>query len=124
MASTADSKIIENRVPVLIFANKQDLEPKVAMHEIPALLDFPGMEKRDWFIQPCNALQGLGLQEGLQWLRRAMNVRARIGPDVARPLQTDLTNSLLERLDGLEVEIPTGVRTIILAYCDFLFGSI
>ncbi len=59
--------------PVLIFANKQDLEGALTEKEIIeglALDQETIMNGRAWRIQKSCALEGKGLWEGLDWLVR------------------------------------------------------
>ncbi|KAF0972386.1 hypothetical protein FDP41_009289 [Naegleria fowleri] len=52
---------------LLVFANKQDLPHAAKVSSIVQQLDLNSI-KQDWFIQPCSALTGNGLFEGLDWL--------------------------------------------------------
>merc|ERR1712100_875350 len=56
------------RVPLLIFANKQDLLQAVSTDEIAATLNLTGIADRTWTIQACSAKTGEGLQEGMEWM--------------------------------------------------------
>ncbi|KAH7816045.1 Arf1j [Monocercomonoides exilis] len=56
-------------VPVLIFANKQDIPGSAKPDEIAQLLgvaDFPSSRK--WHIQGCCAVTGQGILDGFRWL--------------------------------------------------------
>ncbi|KAL0210644.1 hypothetical protein RCL1_005080 [Eukaryota sp. TZLM3-RCL] len=55
-------------VPVLVFANKQDLMQALPASEIANLLDLDLIRDRRWHIQGCSAKDGTGLQDGLDWL--------------------------------------------------------
>jgi ADP-ribosylation factor-like protein 3 len=55
-------------VPVLIFANKQDLINAQTAKEISDALSLHSIRDRQWQIQACSALTGEGLQTGLAWL--------------------------------------------------------
>lgn len=64
-----------NNVPLLIFANKQDLDfaltcEKVRFNELQLaeLLDLKKIEERTWSIQACSAKTKEGLQDGMEWL--------------------------------------------------------
>merc|ERR1712137_584463 len=60
--------------PVLIFANKQDLEGSASAENIVETLDLnTRLENRTWFIQSCSAVQGSGLQDGMEWLISKFN---------------------------------------------------
>jgi len=70
-------KIISDRemkdAIILIFANKQDLKGALTPEEIPDKLGLHRIRDRNWYVQPCVATTGDGLNEGLTWL--AQNYR-------------------------------------------------
>lgn len=53
---------------VLILANKQDLPNAMSAAEMTDKLSLHNLRQRNWFIQPCCAISGQGLFEGLDWL--------------------------------------------------------
>ncbi|KGB75039.1 arf/Sar family protein [Cryptococcus deuterogattii 99/473] len=56
-------------VPVLVFANKQDVEGALSPGEISDKLGLAGQEKgREWSVRGSCAIKGDGLEEGLDWL--------------------------------------------------------
>jgi len=58
-----------SNVPLLIFANKQDLPNAMTVEEITDnLRSNLDSIKQDWHIQPSCAITGDGLYEGLEWL--------------------------------------------------------
>jgi small GTP-binding protein len=58
--------------PLLIFANKQDLPNAVPVHELQEKLELQSQDMiRPWKIEPCCAISGEGLSEGLSWLASA-----------------------------------------------------
>jgi ADP-ribosylation factor protein 1 len=60
-------------VPVLVFANKQDL-PKAAEPKVVAdKMDMHKLKGREWHVQGCNATTGDGLYEGLDWLSTTLS---------------------------------------------------
>lgn len=66
-------KIINDRemsnVILLVFANKQDLPHAFKPQELTELLHLTSLEShRQWYVQPCCALTGDGMSEGLAWL--------------------------------------------------------
>lgn len=65
-------KIINDRemkdAIILIFANKQDLKGALTPEEIPEVLGLNRLRDRNWYVQPCVATTGDGLNEGLTWL--------------------------------------------------------
>ncbi|KAI9222358.1 putative ADP ribosylation factor 3 [Blastocladiella britannica] len=56
-----------NNVPVLVFANKQDLSNALPPDEIASCLNLHSLRDRTWQIQPCSATDGTGIQEGMEW---------------------------------------------------------
>jgi len=55
-------------IVVLVFANKQDLPHALDTACLVRKLNLNHICKQKWFIQPCCALNGEGLSEGLVWL--------------------------------------------------------
>ncbi|MBN3297343.1 ARL3 protein, partial [Amia calva] len=66
------SELIEEEnlkgVPVLIFANKQDLVTAAPASEIAEGLNLHTYRDREWQIQACSALSGEGVQDGMNWI--------------------------------------------------------
>merc|ERR1711977_51815 len=60
-------------IPVLVFANKQDLISAVPQEEIIECLQLMNIKGRPWQIQPCSAKTGIGLQEGMEWTVKQIN---------------------------------------------------
>eukprot|EP00638_Chattonella_subsalsa_P022130 CAMPEP_0117886880 /NCGR_PEP_ID=MMETSP0950-20121206/20689_1 /TAXON_ID=44440 /ORGANISM="Chattonella subsalsa, Strain CCMP2191" /LENGTH=158 /DNA_ID=CAMNT_0005744423 /DNA_START=60 /DNA_END=536 /DNA_ORIENTATION=+ len=60
-------------VPVLIFANKQDLMNATPPDEISDSLNLSSIRDRVWQIQPSSAKTGEGLQEGMEWVVGQIN---------------------------------------------------
>ncbi|OUM67383.1 hypothetical protein PIROE2DRAFT_5128 [Piromyces sp. E2] len=54
-------------VPVLVFANKQDLSTALPASEIAFGLNLHAIRDRQWQIQACSAKNGDGIQEGMEW---------------------------------------------------------
>ena len=52
-------------IPMLIFANKQDLLMALPAEEIEELLNLSMINDRAWTIVACSAKEGEGLNEGL-----------------------------------------------------------
>lgn len=55
-------------VPLLAFANKQDLLNAMSADEIVKALDLQLIKDRSFQIMPCSAKTNDGLQEGLEWV--------------------------------------------------------
>ncbi|OWK08088.1 hypothetical protein Celaphus_00008631 [Cervus elaphus hippelaphus] len=60
-------------VPVLIFANKQDLLTAAPASEIAEGLNLHTVRDRFWQIQSCSALTGEGVQDGMNWVCKHVN---------------------------------------------------
>merc|ERR1711974_53141 len=59
-------------VPVLVFANKQDLLNAASSKEIAEMLNLHSIRDRQWQIQACSAKKNEGLQEGMEWVVKAI----------------------------------------------------
>jgi len=59
-------------VPLLVFANKQDLPTAKSVSQITAELNLHHAKDRKWFIQSCSATAGEGLYEGLDWMHETL----------------------------------------------------
>ena len=59
-----------SEVPILIFANKQDMPNVMKPQEIEQRLELSRgpLKKRNWIVQPSTATTGDGIYEGLTWL--------------------------------------------------------
>ncbi|KAJ8025466.1 ADP-ribosylation factor-like protein 3 [Holothuria leucospilota] len=55
-------------VPLLIFANKQDLLSAAPPGEIADSLGLNDIRTRTWQIQACSAMSGEGLEHGMNWV--------------------------------------------------------
>lgn len=57
-------------VPILIFANKQDMPNAMKPQEIQRRLELDQgpLKQRNWLVQPSTATTGDGIYEGLSWL--------------------------------------------------------
>jgi signal recognition particle receptor subunit beta len=56
------------KVPVLVYANKQDLETACDAEEITETLKLGEIKERQWTIQACSAMTKEGLSDGMEWL--------------------------------------------------------
>ena len=56
-------------VPILIFANKQDLGV-MNTQEIVSGLGLEELKGRPWYVQGCSAISGDGLFEGFEWVSK------------------------------------------------------
>ncbi|XP_003383133.1 PREDICTED: ADP-ribosylation factor-like protein 5B [Amphimedon queenslandica] len=58
---------------VLIYANKQDVKGSMGATEITQHLNLTSIKEHGWHIQPCCALTGEGLYQGLEWISSQIN---------------------------------------------------
>eukprot|EP00347_Sterkiella_histriomuscorum_P001901 403370234 len=61
-----------NNIPVLVYANKSDLNGIMSPAEIVQLLDLQQYKGLKWMIQSTVGTTGQGLHEGLDWLTNAI----------------------------------------------------
>eukprot|EP01086_Lenisia_limosa_P013339 TRINITY_DN42383_c0_g1_i1.p1 TRINITY_DN42383_c0_g1~~TRINITY_DN42383_c0_g1_i1.p1 ORF type:complete len:205 (+),score=52.26 TRINITY_DN42383_c0_g1_i1:84-617(+) len=59
-------------IPLLIFANKQDLLNALPAKEIAEGLSLYSIRDRPWQIQGCSAKTGEGLNDGMEWVVKAI----------------------------------------------------
>lgn len=57
-------------VPVLVFANKQDLPGASTHAQVARTLDLTSIKSREWQIQPCSGKTGEGVQDGMEWVMK------------------------------------------------------
>ena len=55
-------------VPLVVFANKQDVDGALSPAEVSDALGLSGIKDRQWQIFRTSALEGIGLDDGLDWL--------------------------------------------------------
>ncbi|KAK2889662.1 hypothetical protein Q8A67_015037 [Cirrhinus molitorella] len=57
-------------VPLLVLANKQDVENCLSVPDIKTAFSdcAPKIGKRDCLVQPCSALSGEGVNDGIEWM--------------------------------------------------------
>ena len=63
------------KVPLLIFANKQDLETALEAPEVMDSLKLNEISDRTWNIQACSAVTQARLNEGMEWLITTLNAK-------------------------------------------------
>ncbi|XVE49245.1 hypothetical protein DITRI_Ditri01bG0067300 [Diplodiscus trichospermus] len=64
--SLSDNEL--TNAPLLVFANKQDLENAMTATEVADKLGLHCLGQRPWYIRSTSAHTGCGLYEGLDWL--------------------------------------------------------
>jgi len=74
------SKILSNdemrSVPILIYANKQDMPNALSASRVAESMRIYNL-KNDTYVQPASAITGDGLYEGLDWLTTTMQKKPR-----------------------------------------------
>ena len=58
-------------VPVLIFANKQDVSTANRVEKVATELSLNTIRGRPWQVQPCSAKSGEGVSVGIEWLLKS-----------------------------------------------------
>lgn len=58
-------------VPVLIFANKQDVSTANRVEKVATELSLNTIRGRPWQVQPCSAKTGEGVSVGIEWLLKS-----------------------------------------------------
>ena len=56
------------KVPILVFANKQDKNDALQPNEIMDQMNLTAITDRKWSINACVATEGTGVVEGMKWL--------------------------------------------------------
>ena len=60
--------MIKREIPILFFANKMDLNSAMSPADVANELELDSITDRGWTIQPCSAMRGDGIDEGMNWL--------------------------------------------------------
>ena len=60
--------LVERDVPILFYANKQDLEGAQSAAEISNIFELHEITDRSWKIQACSAKSGEGVEDGMNWI--------------------------------------------------------
>ncbi len=60
-------------VPMLVFANKQDLQFALDADEVMKTLKLEEIADRTWNIQACSAFTKEGLSDGMEWLIKTIS---------------------------------------------------
>ena len=63
-------------MPLLVFANKQDLDLALSAEEVMTHLELNDITSRTWNIQACSAVSQEGLNEGMEWMIQTINAKA------------------------------------------------
>lgn len=71
-ALTTHTEFIGRHVPLLIFANKMDLNNALSPVECMQLLNLDNLKDNPWHITASNAVSGDGVDDGMKWLSDAI----------------------------------------------------
>lgn len=63
---------VDKSIPMLVMANKQDLEGALPAAELAQSLQLQNIKDRPWQIVATNALTGDGMESGTEWLVDAL----------------------------------------------------
>ncbi|KAL1491002.1 hypothetical protein ABEB36_011664 [Hypothenemus hampei] len=66
----SDDKL--HNVPLLVYANKQDLPESLSASNLAQALGLPSIKDRAWQIQACTAVQGTGVRDGMEWVCKSI----------------------------------------------------
>lgn len=62
------SEIVSRKVPILVFANKQDIKGALSVIQCTQMMGLESIRNKPWHICASDALLGEGLSEGVDWL--------------------------------------------------------
>ena len=57
---------------VLLYANKQDLPGALKPQEVMEEMQIKKLSYAQWYVQPCVAINGEGLYDGVEWLTKGL----------------------------------------------------
>jgi ADP-ribosylation factor-like protein 6 len=64
----AHGELQQRKIPILVFANKMDAKNSLSPVECMQLLGLDSITDKPWHITASNALNGDGVDDGIQWL--------------------------------------------------------
>jgi ADP-ribosylation factor protein 1 len=98
-------------VPVLIFANKQDLPNALTIDEIKEQMNLSKLDemKVKWHIQPTVATQNKGINEGFQWLADTLKPKT----DLTQPITETINDSKIMTDDLLSAWNSVNLKTLL-----------
>lgn len=65
-------------VPLLVFANKQDLPGAMSKSEVIEQLGLGAVHNRHWMVQESVVTEGVGVKEGMDWLTWALDPKTKL----------------------------------------------
>jgi signal recognition particle receptor subunit beta len=86
-------------LPILIFANKQDLPNALTSNEIKEKLNLSKLDQMQtkWHVQPSAATKSEGLEEGFRWLANTIQSKT----DYTQPIMETINDSKIMKNDLL-----------------------
>ena len=69
------TETLNSKIPLIIFANKQDLPQAVSEDEITNRLELQQINGHEYNVCGCTAIEGKGLDEGFDWLADKLKER-------------------------------------------------
>ncbi len=98
-------------LPILIFANKQDLPNVLTLDEIKEKLNLSKLDQMQtkWHLQPSVATKNEGLDEGFQWLANAIRSKT----DYTEPIMETINDSKIMKNDLLHVWNSINLKTLL-----------
>ncbi|CAF1034938.1 unnamed protein product [Rotaria magnacalcarata] len=105
----ANEELLKN-LPILIFANKQDLPNALTLDEIKEKLNLSKLDemKTKWHLQSSIATTGDGLHDGLQWLSDILKPKT----DLKQPIFETMNDSKSMKNDLLSVWNSMNFKTL------------
>lgn len=63
--------------PLLVLANKQDIAGCLSIEDVSTQLSLVAIRDREWTVLATSAVNGVGLEEGMDWLTQKLSERKR-----------------------------------------------
>ena len=98
-------------IPVLIFANKQDLPNAMSLDELKEGLNLSKLDatKTKWHLQPSIAPKSEGIEEGFQWLANTLRQKT----DYTQPIMETIDDSKIMKNDLLDLWNSVKIKRIL-----------
>ena len=98
-------------LPILVFANKQDLPNAMSMEVLKEELQLSVFDEKkiNWHLQPATATINEGLREGFMWLANAMKPKT----SVTTPIIETMNDSKIMKNDLLQMWNSIGLKAFV-----------
>jgi small GTP-binding protein len=98
-------------LPILIFANKQDLPNIMTLDEMKEKLNLSKLDqmKTKWHLQPSSAAEKRGLDEGFEWLSKTLKSKT----DYTQPILETINDSKIMKNDLLHLWNSIDLKTLL-----------